>query len=398
MASQTGLRVALFSGNYNYITDGANKALNRLVGYLEDNGIPVLVFSPTGKEPAFDYRGTVVSVPSISIPGRAEYRLGMGLSKRLKKIISDFNPTLIHLSAPDVLGHSALKYAERNGVPAVASFHTRFDTYLSHYGLGFVEPVLRNQMRKFYNRCEHVYVPSLSMADVLKEAGIVGDNLRRWGRGIERDRFSPEKRDMAWRQSVGIKDEEIAVAFVGRLVKEKGLVPYADTIKLLKKRGLPIRALIVGDGPERAATEALLPDGVFVGHQSGDGLLRAYASADIFLNPSQTETFGNVTLEAMASGVVPVCVSATGTNNLVEDGKTGRLVERPEAPLFADAIESLVQAPGDRTEMAKHARDFTTAFDWNDILAEVVSSYREILGGAPEEADETSADKEAASE
>lgn len=379
MASAAELRVALFSGNYNYQTDGANKALNRLVGYLEDNDIPVLVFSPTGKTPAFAHRGTLISVPSISIPGREEYRLARGLNGRLRDDLKAFGPTLIHLSAPDILGHSALKFAERNGLPAVASFHTRFDTYLRHYGLGFVEPMLRAKMRSFYNRCEHVYVPSLSMAEVLKEEGIVGDNLRRWGRGIDLDTFTPAKRDMDWRRSLGLADDDMVIAFVGRLVKEKGLVPYADTINLLAERGLKTRALVIGDGPERQAIEARLPNGVFVGHQSGNDLQRAYASADVFLNPSQTETFGNVTLEAMASGVPPVCVSATGTNNLVQDGKTGLLTPAPDAALFADAIETLVLDPTRRMELAQAARAFTSAFDWDEILAEVVSSYREIL-------------------
>lgn len=373
------LRVALFSGNYNYQTDGANKALNRLVGYLEDSGIPVLVFSPTGETSAFEYRGTVVSVPSISFPGRADYRLGWNLNKRLKQKVAEFNPTLIHLSAPDILGHSALTYAEKNGLPVVASFHTRFDTYVRHYGIGFIEPLVRARMRSFYKRCQHVYVPSVSMADVLKRECIVGDNLRRWGRGVDRDCFSPAKRDMDWRRSHGIKDEDVVVAFVGRLVKEKGLVPYIEAIHQLKTRGLPIRALIVGDGPERTATEARLSEGVFPGHLADAELQRAYASADLFVNPSQTETFGNVTLEAMASGLPPICVSATGTNNLVEHGKTGLLVDEPDAALLADAVERLASNATERATLSQAARTFTEAFDWNDILREVVASYEELL-------------------
>ncbi|HEY0266280.1 MAG TPA: glycosyltransferase, partial [Rhizomicrobium sp.] len=127
------LRIALITSSYNYIADGVALTLNRLVGYLESHGVEVLVFAPTGPVAAFAHAGTLVSVPSIALPGRPEYRLALGMGALAKRRLLDFQPDLIHLAVPDLLGHAALKLAETRGIPAVASYHTRYETYLKHY-------------------------------------------------------------------------------------------------------------------------------------------------------------------------------------------------------------------------------------------------------------------------
>jgi len=147
-------RVALFSGNYNYLRDGANRALNRLVDYLGRQGVAVRVYSPTGEKPAFEHAGDLVSVPSFSIPRRKEYRFATGLPAHVRDDIAAFRPNLFHLSAPDLLGYKALQLARSWGLPAVASVHTRFETYLSYYGLGFLEKHATRYLRHFYNQCD----------------------------------------------------------------------------------------------------------------------------------------------------------------------------------------------------------------------------------------------------
>ena len=373
------LRVALFSGNYNYQADGANKALNRLVAYLERQNIEVLVFSPTSDTPAFKPSGTLISVPSMPVPGRGEYRIGFGLSEKIKRQIKLFKPTLIHLSAPDVLGHSALKFAEQNHIPAVASFHTRFDTYFKYYKLGWIEPICRAKMAKFYNRCEHVYVPSPSVGHVLQSEGIVGDNLRVWGRGIDGERFHPKHRDMGWRRSLGIEDNDVVLSFVGRLVREKGLTEYADLVDSLSQRGSPIKALIIGDGPEHSALRKRLPTAVMTGHISGEDLARAYASSDLFINPSLTETFGNVTLEAMASGVPAICLKATGSQDLVKDGKTGWLIESVDNPDWIEKTATLCTDAPLRRHMGDVARRESLDYNWDRIMQSLLDQYLEVI-------------------
>lgn len=373
-----GVRVALFSGNYNYQVDGANQALNRLVGFLEDSNTPVLVFSPTGEKPAFMHRGTVISVPSVRLPSRGEYRLGYPLSKALKEEIRRFAPTIFHLSAPDLLGHSALKFANELGIPAVASFHTRFDTYLRFYGLPFLRKLCLRIMRDFYRQCAHVYAPTLSMKAVLANQGIPEEALKIWSRGVDTDLFTPKARSMAWRQSIGVHDKDVLIGFVGRLVKEKGLDRYTDLISDLKVLGLPVKAMVVGDGPARREMAAALPDAVFTGHLSGPDLARAYASLDIFINTSVTETFGNVTLEAMASGVVPVCFRAVGSTDLVEHGTSGFLVDPCAHSAFVSTVSDIVENARKRLQLSKAAHKRSQAFEWPKTLREVLQHYQSV--------------------
>ena len=381
--AENRLRVALFSGNYNYERDGANKALNRLVGYLESQGVPVIILSPTGETPAFAHEGTVISVPSVSIPGRGEYRLGLPLGGKLKADLDAFGPTLVHLSAPDWLGHSALRFAEQKHLPAIASFHTRFDTYLQHYGLGWLEAACRRLMQGFYARCEQVFVPSPCMERTLRADGILSGDVRIWSRGINRQTFAPHHRDMAWRRTIGVHDDEVLVTFVGRLVREKGLHVFADTMDVLKARGVNAKALIVGEGPDRDLIAGRLPDAVMTGYLSGAALSRAYASTDIFLNPSLTETFGNVTLEAMASGVVPVCVNATGSASLVRNGENGLLVDEVSAEDIADAVARVAGDTVLRKRLAMAAFHSSARYDWDEVLGEVLTGYYQALGLAP---------------
>jgi len=383
-------RVALFSGNYNYVMDGPVRALNKLVGFLEAQGIDVRVFAPTVKQPAFQHTGTLVSVPSFAIPGRGEYRIGLPLTPALRAYLRDFKPDLVHLAAPDVLGVSALRWARKHGVPAVSSFHTRFDTYVRYYGLAWLEAFLQDHMRGFYARVEHVYAPSQSMIDVLRSEGM-GRDIRTWTRGVDTDVFTPMHRDLAWRRSLGIADHEVVMLFVGRLVLEKGLGFYADIFDALKAKGLPIRGIVVGAGPERENFEQRLPDAVFLGFQNGKDLGRAYASSDIFFNASVTETFGNVTLEAMASGIPSVCADATGSRTLVADGQSGYLIPLTAAGEadfdgYLTRMTELVSNAALRQQFGLKALERSKPYSWDSVLAELVSHYADALAGyrAPE--------------
>ena len=152
--------MALFSGNYNYVRDGANQALNRLVAYLLRQGVQVRVYSPTVEEPAFEPTGDLVDVPAIPIPGRSEYRLPIALPARVRRDLKEFAPNVVHVSSPDLVGHRAVSWARRHKVAAVASVHTRFDTYLAYYHLQALEPLARGIMRRFYHRCEMVMAPA----------------------------------------------------------------------------------------------------------------------------------------------------------------------------------------------------------------------------------------------
>jgi phosphatidylinositol alpha 1,6-mannosyltransferase len=379
-------RIALFSGNYNYVMDGPVRALNTLVGFLEEQGIEVLVFAPTAKEAAFQHKGTLVSVPSVALPGsRSEYRLALGLPRRIKRQLEAFQPDLVHLAAPDILGWSALRWARKHKVPAVASFHTRFDTYGRYYHMAWLEKYVTALMRRFYHRCEQVYVPSECMREILAEQDMAKD-LRIWSRGVDAAQFNPGRRDMAWRRENGFADKDVVIAFVGRLVLEKGLGVFADTLDELRRRGVPFKALIVGDGPERERFSTRLPDAVFTGYLQGDALARAYASSDIFFNASITETFGNVTLEAMASAVPAVCADATGSHSLVSAGETGFLVEPGNIDAFADKLATLISDDTLRATMSQASLAHSADRTWNAVLNRLLENYSEAVANCPERA------------
>src|SRR5256885_15710632 len=321
------LRVALFSGNYNYVRDGANQALNRLVGYLLQHGVEVRIYSPTVEHPAFPATGALVDVPAIPVPGRTEYRMPLRLTGRVRRDLAGFDPNVVHISSPDIVGHRAVSWARRHQVAAVASVHTRFDTYLAYYHLQALEPLARGIMRRFYHRCEVVLAPAASTGAILR-AQRMNRDISIWARGIDRDQFNPERRDMEWRRSLGIADDEMVIAFLGRVVMEKGLDVFADAIHAFATFGLKHRVVVIGEGPARPWFEEQLPDAIFIGQQTGGDLARALASTHVFLNPSITEAFGNVTLEAMACALPVIAAEATGATNLVLQGLTGAFVDR----------------------------------------------------------------------
>ena len=373
------LRIALFSGNYNYVRDGANQALNRLVAFLLRQGVNVRVYSPTTDTPAFEPTGDLVTIPSMPIPGRDEYQLGLGLSRSVRRDLAEFKPNLVHISAPDVIGHRAVTWARRHKIPVVASVHTRFDTYLAYYHLQALEPLARGLMRRLYLRCDALLVPAESIAAILR-AQRMNRHISIWSRGVDREQFSPERRDMEWRRALGIADDEFVIAFLGRIVMEKGLDVYADAIDELVARKVPHRALIIGEGPARPGFEERLGSrAIFVGHQEKEGLARALASTDVLLNPSTTETFGNVTLEAMACGLPVVAAVATGATSLVRDGETGILVEPGDSCGFADALEAYVRDPDLRRRHGEAGLAFAKTMDWDRINGAVLNVYRRVI-------------------
>ncbi|WP_263784747.1 glycosyltransferase family 4 protein [Salinibacter grassmerensis] len=382
-AHRSSRRIALFAGAYTHIADGVSLTLNRLVRHLEQQGAEVRVFAPTVDDPAIeDHAGTLTSVPSLPVPGRSEYRLSLGLTPSVQDALDDFAPTLYHIATPDLLGHNALQHAQDTGTPVVASYHTHFSSYLKYYHLDLLETPVWSYLRSFYNQCRQVYVPTHAMAEVLRGHGIDSD-LRLWPRGVNTDRFAPGHRSGGWRRAHGIGDDEAVVAFVSRLVWEKGLDVYADVIDRLERQDVPHHSLVVGDGPAREELEARLPNTTFTGFLDGTDLAEAYASSDVFLFPSDTETFGNVTLEAMASGLPTVCADAAGSRDLVNDGTTGRLCSPGRVDAFTEAARTLIVDDVRRDRMGTAARKRAQDFTWPAVLNRMSRYYDEVLPHHP---------------
>ncbi|HVL19827.1 MAG TPA: glycosyltransferase family 1 protein [Amaricoccus sp.] len=374
----TELRVAIFSGNYNYVRDGANQALNRLADYLLRKGAAVRVYSPTVKEPAFEPKGDLVHIPYVPIPGRSEYKFGYAIPPRARRDLKAFRPNILHVASPEILGHRAVTLAHKWDLPVVASVHTRFETYPRYYGMAFLEPAVLAVLRRFYRRCEAIFAPSDSMAQLLRDQRMNYD-VGIWTRGIDREIFNTGRRDMAWRRSLGIDDDVPAIGFVGRLVMEKGLDVFSDTIDRLTRRQVRHKVLVVGEGPARDWFEKRLPDAIFAGFQEGADLGRAVASMDMLFNPSVTETFGNVTLEAMACGLPVVAAIATGSQSLVTDGVTGRLIRPGACDHFCEALAFYCRDEPARRAAGTAGEEVSRRYGWDEVNQELVDSYLRII-------------------
>ncbi len=375
------LRVALFSGNFNYTTDGATRALGRLVDHLrEAEGAKVRIYSPTAPGTASDDAGELVPIPSVSLPGRPEYRLAMGLNGAARRDLASFAPDVIHLSTPDILGFQAQAFARRRGLPVVASLHTRFETYPAYYGVGWLGPVLEAVIRRFYEGCDYVLAPTAELARVMATGRLDG-RMRVWGRGVDRSLFSPALRDLDWRRAQGLADDDVVLLFFGRIVLEKGPALFAEALDEIRRAEPRVRALVVGEGPARPWLMQRLPDAVFTGHLSGRALGRAVASADILLNPSATEAFGNVNLEAMASGLAIVSADMPNSRALMDHGRSGLLCEPADTAAYVEAALDLLRDEGRRRALGVAAFEASAAHSWPAALASVVETYREALGG-----------------
>jgi phosphatidylinositol alpha 1,6-mannosyltransferase len=372
------LRIALFSGNYNYVRDGANQALNRLVDFLLRQGAAVRVYSPTVDEPAFPPTGDLVGVTSLPIPSRSEYRFPLLISPKVRADLKAFVPNIVHLSSPDPVAHQALTWARKRSLPVVASVHTRFETYLRYYNMSWGEPVMEAILRRFYRRCDALVAPSESMAQVLREQRMNYD-ISIWSRGVDREVFNPGRRDTAWRRSLGIGDDEIVIGFLGRLVMEKGLDVFSDVIDDLRRRRIAHRVIVIGEGPAREWFQERLPDAVFAGFQQGSDLGRAVASMDVLFNPSVTETFGNVTLEAMACALPVVAAAATGSESLVGDHISGRLVRPGAVHQFAEALRAYIEDPTLRARHGAAGEARASDFGWDRINQAVADTYLRLV-------------------
>ncbi|MFM7403816.1 MAG: glycosyltransferase family 4 protein [Erythrobacter sp.] len=379
------LRIALFSGNYNYTRDGANQALNRLVGSLLAKGAKVRVYSPKIAQPDFAPTGDLIGLPNVPMPvkGRGEYRMPTRLGAAVKRDLEGFAPDIVHLSSPDPAAHAALRWARARGLPVLASVHTRFETYPRYYNMAFLEPLIIKGLRRFYKRCDALVAPSQSMIDELTAMGM-HTRIGLWSRGVDRTIFSAARRDPEWRKAMGLIDSDVAIVFLGRLVMEKGLDVFSETITRLRQSGAPHKVLVIGDGPTRGWFEANLPGGIFAGFKTGEALGQALASGDVFFNPSVTETFGNVTLEAMASGLPVVAAGATGSASLVANGVTGRLVapsgsKDGDAAAFAEALAPYCTDPALRAAHGAAGETRACDYSWEAINAVVADTYVQLV-------------------
>jgi glycosyltransferase involved in cell wall biosynthesis len=366
------MRLVLVTETFPPEVNGVARTLGRWLDAFRQRRHAVQVIRPRQlPEP-----GTVNRVLGLRIPFYPELRFGLASPLRLVKAFTNARPDLVHIATEGPLGLSALLAAGRLGVPVATSFHTNFDYYADHYGFGPFKRLIVGYLRWFHNRAAVTLVPSSGTRGRLGELGF--ERVEIWSRGVDGTAFHPRYRDPALRQSLGLGEDDCLILYAGRLASEKNIGTLIDAFARLRGRSpSTLRMALVGDGPLAGSLRALhLPGVVLPGMKVGEDLARWYASADVFAFPSLSETFGNVVLEALASGVPVVAYDCPGVNEQVTHDEQGLLV--PVGQDLAEALGRLIDNPGQRRRLALAARRTAESRSWGPIFDGLESLYRRI--------------------
>jgi glycosyltransferase involved in cell wall biosynthesis len=273
------------------------------------------------------------------------------------------------------LGWSALRVAEHLRIPIFSGFHTNFDTYAKNYHAGWLRYLILRYLYNFHSRTDGTIVPCEEMRDRLRGMGL--ENISVLGRGVDSRLFSPERRSAVFRRGWRAGTAELVALYVGRIAAEKNLALAIESYRAMRRVSNAIKFVLVGDGPLRAELQKKHPDLIFCGVQTGERLADHYASADIFLFPSETETFGNVTLEAMASGLAVVAYDYAAAHTHIRDGENGLLAPYRDSQAFVDAAVSLARRPQALREIRRQARLSAVSVDWQHV----VDQFAALLAG-----------------
>jgi phosphatidylinositol alpha 1,6-mannosyltransferase len=375
------MRVVYFTESLLPLVDGVSHTLNHLFGTLEDKGIDFRVYAPFVPPADISYSRRVRRVRSFRFPLYRDYRVSIPGGRRLVAELDEYAPDLIHVASPTPMSVWAQNYTRIRGIPVVATYHTHFVAYAPYYRLGGLEKLGWRITRWFY-QCDATYAPSSSIVDELRAHGVPRVHL--WSRGVDSDLFSPAKRDDALRASLGVSDNVPMLLMVSRLVKEKDMADLVAMDEELRRRGLAYRLVLVGNGPMRRELEAKLPHAHFAGRQRGEDLARWYASGDVFVFPSTTETFANVVQEAMASGLPAVVVDRGGPPGVIEPNRSGLVARANSGTSLADNVERLLRDRDLRTSMGRAARQRAQARTWAAVNAVLLHDYARLTGRVSE--------------
>jgi phosphatidylinositol alpha 1,6-mannosyltransferase len=373
---ESDLRLALFCDSFLPQLNGVSLLLDRLVSALRARGAAVRVYTTTDPNAIDDPE--IRRWPSVTFPLYPEHRLSLPTPASVKRELAAWKPNLVHAASPFGFGLAARAAARALGIPFVTSYHTSWSAYTKFYGLGALSKVSWRYLRWFHNSGVRTYCPTHAVREELESHGVRETAI--WSRGVDTTRFSPSWRSAAMRARLGATDDTVVAAYVGRLGAEKGL-----TVALDGFRRIPGRALLVigGDGPYEGELRRLAPpETVFVGRLTGRELSEFYASADLFIFPSTTDTFGNVILEAMASGL-PVIGADVGPTRELLGGRRGVTFPAGDAARFADCVTTLATDATTRAALGREALAFARSRTWEVVFEELFADYLRVVDGAP---------------
>jgi phosphatidylinositol alpha 1,6-mannosyltransferase len=371
------VKIAIVAESFLPAMNGVTHSVLQILDYLSARGHQPVVIAAADVHGTASYQppvGPDVPVhrlPALALPGYNSFRVAVGGSARLRRLLAEIEPDVVHLAAPFVLGWRAIVAADRLGLPTVAVYQTEVPTYAARYGVPAAEPVLWKRVVDIHGRATLTLAPSSFSCQELENRGI--PRVRKWGRGVDVRRFRPDRRDHQWRRLVA-PNGEVIIGYVGRLAPEK----QVDDLAVLAD--LPnTRLVITGDGPYAERLKTALPNAIFTGFLGGDDLARLMASLDVFVHPGEAETFCQTIQEAMASAVPVVAVGRGGPLDLVDQSRTGWLYRPGDLAGLRSRVADLVGDNRKREAFAATARARVRGSSWAAVCDELMGHYRDAV-------------------
>jgi glycosyltransferase involved in cell wall biosynthesis len=371
------MRIALFTDTFVPEVNGVARTLKRFTDFLEKKQIEYKVFAPETPENDL-FAAHIHRFTSFRFFLYPECRIALPNIIQIKEELQKFKPHLIHVATPFNIGLCGLHFAKKLQIPIVGSYHTDFDQYLRYYDLQFLSKLLWRYMHWFHRPLQKIFVPSQTTLEQLKRRGFT--NLHIWPRGVDCSLFHPHYNKQEIREKYQIHEKYLFV-YVGRIAAEKDvhLLPQIAN-QLPESVKNDIHWLIVGDGPLKEKLQQAAPNNMtFVGYLHGEELAKTYTAADLFVFPSATETFGNVVLEALASGTPVIGADSGGVKNIVEHGKFGYLCEPGNVESFVHAILQCLSSNTKIKQMGLDGRAYALTQNWDSIFEELLSQYEEVI-------------------
>ncbi|AHE98788.1 glycosyltransferase family 4 protein [Thioalkalivibrio paradoxus] len=383
-ATEPRLRICVVTETWPPEVNGVAMTIHRLVAWLgERHDVTLVRVRQRGTDVGLQIPGVeTVLMPGVPVPRYHGLRMGTPSVGRLKALWRNDRPDVVHMITEGPLGWSAVRAATALGIPVVSDFHTNFHQYATHYGLGLFQRPALSYLRGLHNRTRLTLVPTRALADDLERRGF--RQLDVLSRGIDTERFSPSRRRDELRRSWGAGPEDSVLLMVSRIAPEKNLPLALRAFDAARERVPGTRMVVVGDGPARAALARAHPEVLFAGMRTGTDLAEHYASADIFVFPSRSETFGNVTLEAMASGLAVVAFDYAAAREHLADGRNGRSLPTTDDPGFIQAVADLAADRRETRRLAAAGRSTALEIDWSQVCIR----YEALLRRATENPDD----------
>ncbi len=374
------LRISIVTETFPPEVNGVAMTLGRIVDGLLQRGHAVQVVRPRqAKEASQVNRAGLDEVLSkgLPVPAYGELRFGLPSKNRLVKLWSEKRPDIVHVVTEGPLGWSAVAAARALHLPVTSSFHTNFQNYSQHYGIGLLKKSIEGYLKKLHNRTQATLVPTREMVTQLQARGY--NNVSLMSRGVATDLFNPARRSQSMRASWGAGPNTLVVMHVGRLAKEKNIALVVSAFRAIQVRVPDAKMVFVGDGPLRKQIEATCPEAILAGVRKGEELASFYASGDLFAFPSLTETFGNVVPEALASGLAVVSYSHAAAKELITDGINGVLVDNTGELEFVEAAVSLATDPVTLARVRLAAPASVAHVGWDAVYDAFVETLSGVL-------------------